>query len=145
MTATFTIEGELSQQGLLDAKAAIDDLLGERATAGINEAVPDESDLALRKTRLLRAWSGDATWLFMSTIAEHYEPDEEFTFDDLAETFGADKGTVKSWHRSASKIMNKVDAELGSEPTFLDARWDGARQNYRLTQIMRDALVAASI
>jgi hypothetical protein len=143
MTATFTIQGELSERGLLEAKEAIEGLLNEEGVS-LNEGdIPDQPELALRKAKLLRASAGSATWHFMSTIAQCYPSGQEFTFDDLKATFSVDKETVKSWHRSASKIMNKVDEELGKMPNFLDARWDGERQHYRMPEVMRDAIIEA--
>jgi hypothetical protein len=144
MPATFTIEGELSEQGLLEAKTAIENILSEStAQPSGTDDIPDAQELALRKARLLREWAGPATWHFMSTIAQCYRPDQEFTFDDLRETFSVDKETVKSWHRSASKIMNKVDDELGNLPAFLVAEWDGSRQHYSMPDLMRDAIIEA--
>ncbi len=80
----------------------------------------------------------------MNVIAQVYQPGQEFTFDDLSATFSVEKETVKSWHRSASKIMNKVNAELGTEPRFLDAWWDGERQHYGMPEVMRDAIIETS-
>jgi len=143
MTATFTIEGELSERGLLEAKVAIEGLLtGEDATLGAHN--PDPVELALAKARLLRQWSGDATWHFMATIAQCYQAEQEFTFDDLSETFSVDKETVKSWHRSASKIMNKVNKEYGEVPAFLIPRWDGERQHYRMPGVTCAAMIEAA-
>jgi hypothetical protein len=145
MPATFIIEGELSEEGLLDAKTAIESLLGDAGTAVVEDEIPDADELALRKARLLRQWCGDATWHFMSVTAHSYLPGQEFTFDELSATFNEDKATVKSWHRSASKIMNKVDAELGKLPAFLESKWDGERNHYRIPDIMREAIIKASV
>jgi hypothetical protein len=144
MTATFTIEGELSERGLLEAKTAIEELLSEDAASESGD-IPDAHELALRKARLFRDWAGERSWFFLITIAENVEPGEEFTFEDLSEgkVFQASNETLKSWHRSASKIMNKVNAELGTEPRFLSDRWDGTRQHYRMSEVVRDALIAA--
>jgi hypothetical protein len=142
--ATFTIEGEFSEQGLLEVKTAIESVLGK--TGGIPAAeneIPGAHDLALRKARLLRQWAGQASWHFVSVIAQCYQPDQAFTFDDLSGTFNEGKETVKSWHRSASKIMKKVNAELGTEPRFLEDWWDGERQHYRMPEVMRDAIIEA--
>jgi hypothetical protein len=142
MPATFTIQGELSHQGLLEARTAIDDLLTEKILAPIDEAdIPDASELALRKARLFKEWAGEASWFFLYMIAERVGPDQEVTFEGLCDVFAANKETIKSWHRSASKIMNKVNAELGTEPRFLHARWDGQRQHYTMSKVMHDAIM----
>ena len=144
MCATVTITAELSRQGLLEVKEAIDGLLERRRLPSAPE--PESGDLARRKAQLFHEWAGERSWDFLYTIASTYEAQQEFTFDDLSRTFGEDVGTVKSWHRSASKPMKRVDWKLDDSsvvaPKFLSSRWDGERQHYWMSEDMRDAILA---
>jgi len=141
--AIVTITVELSRKGLLEAKEAINSLLDERGSSATTKQ--DSSDLARRKARLFREQAGDRSWGFVYAIASKYEAHQEFTFEDLSKALGERVATVKSWHRSASKPMNRVDKELedGSvvAPKILSSRWDGIRQHYWMSEDMRDAII----
>jgi hypothetical protein len=137
---TFTITGELSEQGLLNAKAELEELL---ARQGLPTIVGNPEKVAARKARALAERAGDTTWRFVSRVAQGYEPGEEFTFEDLRYVFSVTVESVKSWHRNMARVAKSIDEEMGAEPRFFEARWDGARQHYRLTDVMREALLAA--
>jgi hypothetical protein len=143
--AMVTITVELSRKGLLEAKEAIDGLLREHGSSTTSE--PDSGDLARRKVQLFREWAGEKSWDFVYEIASRYEAHQEFTFEDLSKALDEEVATVKSWHRSASKPMNRVDKELedGSvvAPKILSSRWDGVRQHYWMSEDMRNAIIEA--
>ena len=145
MGATFTITAELTRQGLLEAKEAIDRILGAQDTSA--EAKPDGSPVEEQKARLFREWAGDKSWDFIHAIASTYEAHQEFTFEDLSKALGVSVATVKSWHRSASKPMNRVDRELDKGAVvaakILNSRWDGVRQHYWMSEEMRSAVLKA--
>ncbi len=137
---TFTITGELSEQGLLQARASIDDLLAKH---GFSLPTSNPEEMATRKARALRERVGDVTWKFVRTIAHCYEPEQEFTFENLVHTFSVDIESIRSWHRNMSRATKRIDEEMGAEPRFLESRWDGSRQHYWLTHVMREALIEA--
>lgn len=145
MGAIVTITVELSRRGLLEAKEAIDGLLREQRSSTAPEL--NSGDLARRKAQLFREWAGKKSWDFVYEIANRYEAQQEFTFEDLSKALGEEIATVKSWHRSASKPMKRVDKELqdGSvvAPKILSSRWDGVRQHYWMSGDMRDAIIEA--
>lgn len=142
MTTTFTITGELSQKGLLKAKADLEELLTRH---GLPAVVGNPEEIAARKARTLAERAGDMTWRFVSRVAHGYEPEQEFTFEDLRYVFSVDVESIKSWHRNMSRAAKGIDEEMGVEPRFFEARWDGARQHYWLTDVMREALVDADL
>jgi len=137
---TFTITGELSEQGLLNAKAELEELL---ARQGLSTLVGNPEEIAARKARALAERAGDMTWRFVSRVAHGYEPGQEFTFEDLRYVFSVTVESVKSWHRNMARTAKSIDEEMGAEPRFFEARWDGTRQHYWLTDVMREALLAA--
>jgi hypothetical protein len=139
---TFTITGELSEQGLLNAKAELEELL---ARQGLPTIVGNPEEVAARKACALAQRAGDTTWRFVSRVAHGYEPEHEFTFEDLRSVFSVTVESIKSWHRNMARTAKSIDKEMGAEPRFFEARWDGARQHYWLTDVMREALLAADL
>lgn len=137
---TFTITGELSEQGLLNAKAELEELLARQELPTL---VGNPEQVAARKARALAERSGDMTWRFVSRVALGYESGQEFTFEDLRYVFSVTVESVKSWHRNMARTAKSIDEEMGAEPRFFESRWDGARQHYWLTDVMREALLAA--
>lgn len=144
MCAMFTITAELSRQGLLEVQEAINDLLEGRRSSSAPK-LDSADDLAMRKAQLFHQWAGEKSWEFLQAIAREYEADKEFTFGDLSKALDVDIATVKSWHRSASKPMKRVDKELDDSsvvaPKFLSSRWDGVRQHYWMSKDMRNAIL----
>jgi len=58
MPITFTITGELSEQGLLNAKAELEELLARR---GLPTLLGNPEEVAARKARALAERAGDMT------------------------------------------------------------------------------------
>jgi len=138
MPATFTMQGELSRDGLEAARDQLDELL----RALTHDPAPNGAGpLMDRKVRALYGRMGQTTWEFVHGCAEKFEPGSEFTFENLAQRFGQDVGTVKSWHRSASKSINRINEQFGGAPVF-ESRWDGSRQHYRVPAETREAILA---
>jgi hypothetical protein len=140
LQTTFTITGELSEEGLLQARASIDDLLAKH---GFSRSKGNPEEIATRKALALRERVGDVTWKFVRTISRCYQPEQEFTFETLVHTFSVDIESIRSWHRNMSRATKRIDEEIGVEPRFLESRWEDNRQHYWLTHIMREALIAA--
>ncbi len=101
--------------------------------------------IAARKACALAERAGDTTWRFVSRVAQGYESGKEFTFEGLRYVFSVTVESVKSWHRNMARTAKSIDEEMGTEPRFFEARWDGARQHYWLTDVMREALLAADV
>lgn len=140
MASTFTIQGELSRPGLEAARDQLNALLDELLRDQGAETANGNAQLD-RKVRALHERMGKTTWKFIYGCAEKLQTVEEVTFDDLAQVFGVNVGTVKSWHRSASKSINRVQAKFGGPPVLED-RWDGQRQHYGMPPETRAAILA---
>ena len=58
----------------------------------------------------------------------------------MATSMGEDLGSVKSWHRSASKPLNRIGQANPSAPWLLTSSWDGSRNHYKLSPEWADAI-----
>jgi len=139
MTAAFTVQGELTRDGLETARDQLDELLRELPDGGVPS--PEDGSTADQKAQALKERMGETTWEFVHGCAQKFGAGTEFDFEDLARAFEVSVGTVKSWHRSASKAINRVNEQLGGPPV-LESRWDGSRQHYRMPAETREAILA---
>jgi len=139
MTATFTVQGELTRDGLEAARDQLDELL--QKLAGRKAPSEEDGSIADRKADALKERMGETTWEFVHGCAQKFSAETEFDFEDLARAFNVSVGTVKSWHRSASKAINHVNEQLDGPPV-LKSRWDGSKQHYRMPAETREAILA---
>lgn len=63
-----------------------------------------------------------------------------FTWDDVAAAMHKDLGSVKSWHRSLSKPLNRIVRGNPSAPRLLTQSWDGSRNHYKLNHDWAEAI-----
>lgn len=143
MTAQVTITTELSHDGLLALRAEIDALLGRAAPApgptGAGGADPGPVDEMARR---LRARLNEGIQDLVRFIVKNY-PDRTFTWDDVARDMGIHVETLKSWHRSLSKPLNRYAQEFPGAPRMLTSTWDGHRNHYTLSPEWREAIERA--
>jgi hypothetical protein len=73
------------------------------------------------------------------TLVKHY-PRGTFTWEDLSARMNVKMATLKSWHRSLSKPLNRLGREFPDAPALMDRHWDGQRNQYRLNEQWVDAI-----
>jgi hypothetical protein len=140
MPTQINLTTELSRERLLELRDEIDALLGFSPAgppASTTEVpVPGAIDsvaIALRDRLSPNLKS------LVKYIVEQ-QADREFYWEDVAAGLGRDVGTVKSWHRSLSKPMNRLARENPTAPHLLADRWDGTRQVYTLDRGWKAAI-----
>lgn len=146
MPTQITLTTELSRDRLLQLRDEIDALLGdaselagrpakdsasEPATSAANEAV----------ARKLLGRLGPPLQVFVRFAVEHYDG-RNFTWEDVASDMGEDLGTVKSWHRSLSKPMNRLLDENPGMPAVIEGIGYNGRSHYRIGSGWKDAIGA---
>lgn len=154
MSLTFRIDGELSRAGLEAARNELDTLLGEWSEqtepATPAEHSPDDDLRLMAEQKARRLHSGldrSTTWRLLHAGAENYKAGQEFTLRELANVLDAEVGTVRAWHRLASKVVNRVNDEVGDvdEPQVMPVMsgyWDGRQNRYSMKHEMRQAILA---
>jgi len=63
-----------------------------------------------------------------------------FTWEEVAADMDRPIATVKSWHRSLSKPLNRFRRDHPSAPPMLAGHWDGVRNVYTVDPRWRAAL-----
>ncbi len=53
---------------------------------------------------------------------------------------GEDVGSVKSWHRSLSKPLGRIDKTNPTAPLLLTKKWDGSRNHYMVSKDWAEAI-----
>jgi hypothetical protein len=136
---SFRIEGELTRANLVKARDQLGELLDD-SPAQTSDAKGD-GDLPARKVEALWDRSpSPASWNFLHEAAHRYD-DEEFTFLDFAKDLEESDATVKAWHRNLSRSIKPVNEALGADPPFMEERWDGTKQHYRIPNSIREPVL----
>jgi hypothetical protein len=65
----------------------------------------------------------------------------EFTWETIAKEMKVQPGSVKSWHRSLSKPLNRIGKANPAAPWFLKNRWDGLKNNYTVSPEWAEAII----
>jgi hypothetical protein len=137
----ITIEVELSREGLLELRFALDALLRD---LGGDSSEPDRGDLVLQADRKVgEVWGrvGDNIKRFLTLGAQLNNTDDaEFSMNDVADGLETSVKTVRSWHRNLGRTLRQVDEAI-PEPPFMIGRWDGERQQYRFPPEIRAAIL----
>lgn len=144
MALTFKVEGELTRAGLEAAREAIDGLLAELSDGRRVEESPDRRAIAQRKARDLKDGLGGPTRRFLRKCADNFEAGQEFTLNDIAELFDEPVGTVRAWHRAASKVINRVNREMPDPPVF-HSEFRGSTARYWMDAEMRGAIIEQDV
>jgi hypothetical protein len=138
-----TIEAELTRDGLLRLRDAIDLLLGNLGDD--DNANPVFADLRLKQAdrKVGEVWGrvGGNTKRFLATAAVNWPDGGEFTMEDVAKALDVSPKTVRSWHRNLGRTLRQVDEQYPS-PRLLQNRTDGARNLYHFPPEIRRAILA---
>jgi hypothetical protein len=141
MPTQVSLVTELSRERLIELRDEIDALLGlpPAETSGQHQQ-PTSSAGAVDPLaiKLRDRLSPNLKRLVAHIAANHGSG--EFNWDDVATGMGEKVGTVKSWHRSLSKPMNRLARETPAAPHLLADRWDGSRQVYVLNSAWKEAI-----
>lgn len=137
----ITIEVDLSREGLLELRAALDALLRD---LGANTSETDRGDLVMQADRKVgEVWGrvGHNIKRFLTLGAQLNDVhDAEFSMEDISQGLRVPVKTVRSWHRNLGRTLRQVD-EAVPEPPFMIGRWDGERQQYRFPREIRTAIL----
>ena len=68
-------------------------------------------------------------WVFVKLAAEHFSPDEEFGFEELANRSGESVGALRAYHRNLGRTAIYLG---GSISDVIPAREEDKRQLYRI-------------
>jgi hypothetical protein len=135
----ITIEAELSREGLLSLRDAIEALLTDGDGLPLNPWVKKARQRQADQ-KVGEVWGrvGDNIRRMLAAAAE-WPPGREFTMGDLADVLEVDPRTVRSWHRNLGRTLRAVD-EKHPEPSLMPARSDGVRKLYWLEPDTRQAI-----
>lgn len=136
MATIVTLTTELSRERLLELRDEIDALLGgagqqpsaEPATAAAHKVQPPLDQAA----QTLKGRTGASIQKLVRHLVDKH-PAGTFTWADVAKEMGVDLDSVKSWHRSLAKPLNRIHTATPGMPSLLQGTWDGSRQVYRLS------------
>ncbi len=140
-----TLVTGLSRESLLALRDEIDALLGIATSPAAADAVdivaaPDAT--VEEMARRLRARINNDLSKVVIYIVDHY-PEGTFTWEDVSAGMHEKLGTVKSWHRSLSKPMNRLARDFPAVPPLLTSKWDGLRNLYRINPLWVKAIKKA--
>ncbi len=145
MPTQITITTELTREGLQTVRDEIDALLAGGATVA-TVASPPVSPAETPTTAnldsiaiVLKAHLSPSLKRLVRFLVEHYVG-TEFIWDDVATAMKEDLGSVKSWHRSLSKPLNRISKANPTAPWFLTGSWDGSRNHYTLSASWAEAI-----
>ena len=137
MPTQMTITTELTREGLQTVRDELDAILASGAppatlasplTASARSSVDLDAQAVELKVHLNTSLKRLVRFLVDNYVGS------TFTWDDVAKAMQEDVGTVKSWHRSLSKPLNRIGKANPSAPRFLTGSWDGSRNHYTLSQ-----------
>jgi hypothetical protein len=139
--ARITIEVDLSHEGLLQARDAIDRLLDEQDRPP--NKFTEKVRLGQAQRKVDEVWSrvGDKTRHFLVTAARNWEEGDEFTMEGIASALEVAPKTVRSWHRNLGRTLRQVDEGM-PEPRLLLSRSNGHKNLYRFPPEVRQAILA---
>jgi DNA-directed RNA polymerase specialized sigma24 family protein len=136
MATQITLTTELSRERLLALRDEIDALLGDiqaQQGGGTAEspAKPTATSATEAAARKLLSRIGPPLQAFVRFAVERYDG-QTFTWEDVAADMGENLGTVKSWHRSLSKPMNRLLDEHPGMPAAIEGIGYDGRSHYRI-------------
>ena len=143
MPTQITLLTELSREKLLELRDEIDALLGPPGGAsdvatGDQVATATDESLDQMAARLESRLNGDIRDLVKYIVRNH--ADGQFTWDEVAAGMKKGVATVKSWHRSLSKPLNRLSREFPSVPPLIkSANYDG-RNHYVVGRGWKEAI-----
>ena len=142
MPTQITLLTELSREKLLELRDEIDALVGSPpSSAAAPPSAPSGSSRTTEElARRLRGRAGPDLQKLVSFLVKHY-PQGSFTWEDVAAGMNVRLETVKSWHRSLSKPLNRLAREFPGSPEFMTGQWDGKRNHYTLNAEWVQAVV----
>ncbi|MEX0677098.1 MAG: hypothetical protein WD063_08490 [Pirellulales bacterium] len=81
---------------------------------------------------------GEGSRSFWEIAARHAQTNATWTFDDLAQTSGIDRDTLRSYHRNSYRAINDESAQ-----NPLTSEWDANRgcNVYRMADAVRDEIL----
>ena len=136
MPTQITLNTELSREKLLELRDEIDALLGG-APAPVSTKTTTTSAPPSTSARSTGAIDPLAITPhgrlnpnlegLVRHIVKNYG-DRQFAWTDVAASMGRSVGTVKSWHRSLSKPLNRLASANPSAPRLLRDGWNGTKQ-----------------
>lgn len=141
MPTQITLLTELSREKLLELRDEIDALLGSstsNTTASPSSASTPDGTVEEMAGRL-RGRTGPDLQKLVKDLVKHY-PRGTFTWEDLSARMNVKMETLKSWHRSLSKPLNRLAREFPGAPPLMTGQWDGQRNRYTLNEEWVDAI-----
>lgn len=140
MPTQITLLTELSREKLLELRHEIDALLGLSTAEGTAEPPPATPDGTVEDiVRHLRGRTGPEVQKLVKGLVKHY-PRGTFTWEDLSAAMQIKVETIKSWHRSLSKPLNRLARRYPGAPPLMTGHWDGQRNRYTLNEEWVDAI-----
>ena len=137
----ITIEAELSRDGLMAVRDAIDDLI---ASLGFPPGGTSSSKVRQQRAdkKVSEVWArvGGKLKRFLATTAQEFG-DDEFTMDDAASVLQVTPQTVRSWHRNLGRTLRQVDQAI-PDPPLLRSRSDGHKNLYSYVPEVRYAILS---
>jgi hypothetical protein len=73
---------------------------------------------------------------FIRLAVQHFAPDEEFGFEELANETGVPVGTLKAYHRNLARTARSLGGDISR---LIPARSDGRRGMYRIPPELQTA------
>ncbi len=133
MPTQITLLTELSREKLLELRDEIDALLGSPPSSAAKPLpAPSGSNRTVEEMAgRLRGRAGADLQKLVSWLVKHYAQGS-FTWEDVAAGMNVRLETVKSWHRSLSKPLNRLASEFPGSPDLMTGHWDGKRNHYTL-------------
>lgn len=143
MPTQITLLTELSRDRLLELRDEIDALLAPRSgssdgTSTLTADAEANGTVEELATRLRVRLNADLERL-VRYLVDHYG-DRSFVWEEVAAGMREKIGTVKSWHRSLSKPLNRLARQFPAAPPFLRSSWDGSRNHYTVNRQWKEAI-----
>lgn len=141
MPTQITITTELTRDGLQTVRDELDAILAGAASTMIGMypdspgPTSDMGGLAIE----LKAHLSPSLKRLVRFLVDNYVG-TSFVWAAVASAMKEDVGSVKSWHRSLSKPLNRIGKANPSAPWFLTGSWDGSRNHYTLSPEWAEAI-----
>ena len=143
MPTQITITTELTREGLHTVRDEIDALLAGGATLASLPVAPAATTAATGTLDSLaielKAPLSSSLKRLVRALVDNYVG-TTFTWDDVAKAMKADEASVKSWHRSVSKPLNRIATANPLAPRLLSRSWDGSRNHYTINRDWAEAI-----
>ncbi len=145
MATQITLTTGFTREALVALRAEIDAVLGLQEAAA-EKRVEDEASYngALYPLAVqLRDSIGERLRTFVEFYLINRDPGTEFTLDDVAREMGVAVGTVRAWHRSLSKPLNRITKQNPGVPEVTPAQTYGGQWHFTVDPEWRTALKLA--